>query len=45
MVRTSGFGQTGTVQDLYRLNRIDTDAILDAAAAARVAARRVAPVV
>ncbi|HEY8369063.1 MAG TPA: transketolase, partial [Thermodesulfobacteriota bacterium] len=36
----SRFGQSGDIPDLYRLNRIDTDAILDAAAAALLARER-----
>ncbi|HEX7126339.1 MAG TPA: transketolase, partial [Thermodesulfobacteriota bacterium] len=36
----SRFGQSGDIPDLYRLNRLDTDAILDAAAAALLARER-----
>ncbi|MFI4989207.1 MAG: hypothetical protein ACHQF3_17405, partial [Alphaproteobacteria bacterium] len=37
------FGQSGDIPDLYRAYRIDTDAILDAAAAALVAGRKRVP--
>lgn len=36
----TGFGQSGDIADLYRLHRIDTEAILDAAAQACLAAAR-----